>query len=165
MVNSVEAVKAPSPNQNEQSVKRILANNNSRSIYNSSLHLFKKLSKLYSTITFLQFCLKENITPPNFKIKNNLHRTTGESASKVNNILQKTSTSLIKVAIENLQKDDDNTYKQHLNIIKELLHTIPESSDQEAILEHLSKHEAVIRGKEIIKSHKKMSWLKSDQKS
>lgn len=165
MVNSVEAVKAPSPNQNEQSVKRILANNNSRSIYNSSLHLFKKLSKLYSTITFLQFCLKENITPPNFKIKNNLHRTTGESASKVNNILQKTSTSLIKVAIENLQKDDDNTYKQHLNIIKELLHTIPESSDQEAILEHLSKHEAVIRGKEIIKSHKKMSWLKSDQKA
>jgi len=34
-INTVEAVKASSPGQNEQSVKRILENNNSRSIYNS----------------------------------------------------------------------------------------------------------------------------------
>ena len=48
MVNSVEAVKAPSPNQNEQSVKRILANNNSRSIYNSALLLYKKLINIHT---------------------------------------------------------------------------------------------------------------------
>ena len=164
MVNSIEAEKAPSPNQNEQSIKRILANNNTRSIYNSCLDLYKKLSKHTSTKTFLTFCLKENIIPTNFKIKNNLHRTTGESASKVNNILQKTSTSLIKVALENIQKDENNIFQEHLNTIKELLSTISTSSDQNVILEHLSKHESVIRSKEMSKTQKKMAWLKNKQK-
>ena len=125
-------------------VLQIIIQINSRSIYNSSLHLFKKLSKTFSTFTFLQFCLKKILLHLTSKYKNNLHRTTGESASKVNNILQKRATSLIKVAIKNLQLDDANIFKKHLNIIKELLHTILERSDQEAILEHLLKHRAVI---------------------
>ena len=39
-VNSIEAVKAPSLNQYEQSVKEITAVNNSKSLYNSTLHIY-----------------------------------------------------------------------------------------------------------------------------
>jgi len=39
LVNSFEAAKATSLNQNEQSVNGIIAINNSKSLYNSTLHI------------------------------------------------------------------------------------------------------------------------------
>jgi hypothetical protein len=58
LVNSIEAVKAPSLNQYEQSVKEITAVNNSKSLYNSTLHIYNQLKTFRPSVQFnshLQF--------------------------------------------------------------------------------------------------------------
>jgi hypothetical protein len=58
LVNSIEAVKAPSLNQYEQSVKEITAVNNSKSLYNSTLHIYNQLKTFTPSVQFnshLQF--------------------------------------------------------------------------------------------------------------
>ena len=58
LVNSIEAIKAPSLNQYEQSVKEITAVNNSKSLYNSTLHIYNQLKTFRPSVQFnshLQF--------------------------------------------------------------------------------------------------------------
>ncbi len=48
LVNSIEAVKGPSLNQNEQSVNGITAINNSKSLNNSTLHIYNSKTFTHS---------------------------------------------------------------------------------------------------------------------
>ncbi len=64
LVNSIEAVKAPSPNQNEQSVQGISAISNSKSLYNSTLHIYNQLKHSHLQFSSIQF------TPPVHILKN-----------------------------------------------------------------------------------------------
>ena len=58
-----------------------LSNTQTRLLYNKTTHIYKKLTKTTASISILQFCIKENIIPPSFKITNNLNRLDSEAVT------------------------------------------------------------------------------------
>ena len=85
-----------------------LSNTQTRLLYNKTTHIYRKLTKTTASISILQFCIKENIIPPSFKITNNLNRLDSEAVTKTNNILNQAANNTIKITIENLKRTEKN---------------------------------------------------------
>ena len=103
--------------------------------------------------------MKTSTIPPTFRISNKLYPTQSESKTQINNLLNTTSSKLIKIIIADLKTNETQLFKTHLNSISDMLNSTTNEADKQILLDHLSTIESKYRAILQKKRDKKQSTL------
>ena len=109
----------PSYSSSQEELHFLLSNQSYRKLYNLVINSCRKYNQSNAKSWFLQKLIDESIIPNSFKVKNKLHNTTSDAATRA-------SLDWMKVTLEDNKKADKDLLEKLVSNMNKLLATTPD---------------------------------------